>query len=588
MAEKKPSTGGKRLKQKRGRGVVPIIICTCLLLALAGGYAALCDWAENRILPHSRVQGLYLEGLERHQARQRLEEIAARNTDLDIDLIYGKTVVSFETEKADLTLDIDPMLDAVTLDAPFLQRGAVWIGALLGDGITVERERYFANPLYIDGICSQLNELLTNPVQQHSATQQADGSILIKRGWDGQTIHTERVAETLLAKVLSGDDSPLMLDATVTAPDALDLQPLYDEIFVAPADAVLNKQTMEITDHVVGVSFDLKAAMKRFDATRPGGEFTVDLIYTEPEITKQILTDALFVDMLATAQSKVGGTNDRLSNVTLAADFCHETVLLPGETFSYWSMIAPCTKEQGFKDAPTYLNGQTVPGVGGGICQVSSTIYTAVLHANLQVDQRNPHTYYPQYLPNGSDAMVNDGGVSDFKFTNNTPFPLQVRTTVTDRVLTAEIWGTKTDDTYVVMEHNDLYKTDWKTVYKIDSSVGVGKTRELTSPYPGFKTESYRCIYDAEGNLISRTLESISVYRKRDRVLAINPADAAKYNVDPKTGEPLPEPTPTPTPTPAPTPTPEPTPTPAPTPAPTPEVTPEPAPGPGVQSEETP
>ena len=96
MDEKKPNTGGKRLKKRTRRAVVPIIVCTCLVLALVGGYAVLCNWTENRILPNSRVQGLYLEGLEREQAYSRLEEIAARNSDLTIDLIYGKTTVTFE------------------------------------------------------------------------------------------------------------------------------------------------------------------------------------------------------------------------------------------------------------------------------------------------------------------------------------------------------------------------------------------------------------------------------------------------------------------------------------------------------------
>ena len=543
MKGKKAKQGGKRLKKAGRKPVAAIIVCVCLVLAVAGGYLGICHWTDNRILPHSRVQGLYLEGLEREQARQRLEEIAGRNGNLTIDLVYGKTVLPFETEKADLTLDFDALLDPVTLDAPFLKRGALWLGALMGDGISVERERYFANPTYIDGLCTELNALLSNPVEQHAIEIAEDGTIWFKRGWDGQAIHTEQLAETLLQKVLAGDDSPLMLEATVTAPDEPDFQALYDQVYVEPVDAVLDKETMEVTDHVTGVYIVLDVVYKMFDATRPGGEFEIKRIFTEPDMTREHLTEVLFRDAIGTAQSTVNGTEDRRTNVELAAQFCHETVLLPGEVFSYWNMIAPCTKEQGFKEANTYLYGETVQGVGGGICQVSSTIYTAALQANLAIVQRNPHSYIPQYLPNGSDAMVN-GGSSDFKFQNNTPYPLKICTTVVDRVLIAEILGTKTDDTYVVMEHNDISHTKAGTVYKIDPTVKAGRPKELTTPYDGYKTESYRCIYDGEGNLISRTKESVSVYRKRDRVLAINPADAAKYNVDPETGKPLPTATP--------------------------------------------
>ena len=125
MEENKNNTGGKRVKKGGRSAVVPIVICACLVLALAGGYVGLCSWSEGRVLPHSRVQGLYLEGLERSQAAQRLEEVASRGDKITIDLIYDNTLVVFEAEKADPSLDIDSMLDEVTVNQPFLRRGAV-------------------------------------------------------------------------------------------------------------------------------------------------------------------------------------------------------------------------------------------------------------------------------------------------------------------------------------------------------------------------------------------------------------------------------------------------------------------------------
>ena len=481
MSEKKINrTGGKRVK-KSYKGLVAAIICGCLVLAVAGAYIGLCSWASDRVLPNSVVQGLHLEGLKRDQAEERLQELSTRYDNITIDMVYDGTVTVFEASKADVSFNIDAALDEVTVGGSFLGRGAAWLGAMGGEGIQTEQPMMFAEPIYIDGLVTELNTLLTNPVEQHSFAVE-EGSIRVVRGWAGQAIHTEDLENALLEKVLAGDSSPLMLEGTITEPDALDFQALYDQVYIEPVDAALDLESLTIVPHVTGVSIDVDAAKKQFNSTAPGDFFLVEPIYTEPTVTTEILTENLFAHKLGDAYSYVSGSNARASNVALAGSLCHETILLPGGEFSYWNAIAPCSEEQGFKDAPTYYYGKTVPGIGGGICQVSSTIYTAVLESNLEVLERNPHSYVPGYLPNGSDAMVNDGGDSDFVFKNNTDYPIQIRVISKGRNLTVEIWGTKTDDTYVVMEHYDLEVKPHTTIYKIDPSIPAGSPREDVSP----------------------------------------------------------------------------------------------------------
>ncbi|MPM74127.1 hypothetical protein SDC9_121112 [bioreactor metagenome] len=324
----------------------------------------------------------------------------------------------------------------------------------------------------------------------------------------------------------------------------------------------------------MGVSFDVAAARELFEHTGWGSDCQVALILTQPEITYDALKATLFRDVLGTASSSVGGTANRISNVGLAASFCDEYILLPGEIFSYNGVVGSRTAARGFLPAPAYVKGETVDEIGGGICQVSSTIYLASLNSNLKIVERQNHSYTVGYVPDGLDATVYFGSL-DYRFENNTAYPIRMEVTMTGRTLTVRLHGTKSDDITVKMESVRLSSTPYETIYKLDASAPVGKSVESVTPYTGRKVEAYRCLYDGNGNLISRTLENVSNYRKRDRIILINPADAASHGLDAVTGKPLPSAVPTPAPTETPVPTPVPTiaPTPIITPIPTPEPT---------------
>lgn len=586
MAEKKTNTGGKRVAKKataeknadtksntiksaKKRSAAPAVIAICAVVFIAAVYVGLCVWASSHVLPNSSVLGIELGGLGYDDAKVRLEQAEEKWQDQTVALTYNGKSVLCELGKAEPAFNITDILIQLTAEGhkspeatPFLQRGIVWLGTLInGDKHEPETQiLYFEDQLYMDGLLTELNSTLSNPVEQHSV-KVGESDITVTMGHAGQAIDTVTVEETLLARMIAEDYSDLALEASITQPDPIDFENLYSEIYIEPVNSTLDSETYEITPHITGVSFDLGVARNNYVAAKENETFAIPLIFTEPEITTTIMEESLFADILGEATSTVSGSSARKSNVQLASSMVTETIMLPGDEFSYWSMIAPCTKEQGFQDAPTYVNGLTVPGVGGGVCQVSSSIYTAALYSNLEILQRNQHTYAVGYLPNGSDAMVN-GGSSDFKFKNNTEWPIKIVVGVEGSKLTVQILGTKTDNTYVKMEHIDLEVTPRGTVYKIDDTIPVG-TPKTESGYTGYKNESYRCVYAGDGTLISRTLESKNNYKMRDTVIFINSADAYKYGVDPVTGEKLPEGTtvsPTPTPTPTPTATPEPTP----------------------------
>ncbi len=582
MSEPNSKTEGKRMapKQKGAKG--PLIAVVCILAVLVAAYAGLCFWAGAHTLPNSSFLGMDMSSMTEAEARAVIAQ-APESLPRKIALTYANTVLTFEGDKVGLAVDADAALACVTVNRkPFLQRGAAWLQGLSQTHEVDPSLLQFKDKTYLDGLLTDVNTQLSNPVEQHQVRTDLDrGLITITKGRTGQAMDTATVEAALLNKLIAKDTSPLPLTAVFTEPEPINFDQLYEDIYIEPVNAALDGETHQIVPSVTGVSFAVGTARAQFGALDPGEMTDIPLIFTQPEITTQIMEEKLFADNLGKAYSWVSGSENRLANVTLAADFCRDTILLPGEEFSYWSKIDPCTVEQGFKPAPSYLNGKTVDSIGGGICQVSSSIYAACLLANLEIVQRNQHTYAVGYLPEGSDAMVN-GGSSDFKFKNNTEWPIKIEIILKGRNLYVNIWGTKTDDTYVEMEFNNTSSTPWQTVYKIDNSIPAGSPKEEVTPYTGYKNETYRCVYAGDGTLISRTLESKNNYRKRDKVILINAADAAQYNVDPVTGEKLPEPAPTPE-TPAPsadpgtppewlgiTTTPEPQVTPIPTPEPTP------------------
>ena len=139
-------------------------------------------------------------------------------------------------------------------------------------------------------------------------------------------------------------------------------------------------------------------------------------------------------------QTHTTNNSDRNTNVRLSCEAVNGTVLLPGEQFSYNEKLGRRTAEKGYKEAGAYSNGEHVMELGGGVCQLSSSLYNAVISANLEVNERTGHTYEPSYVTPGEDATVSYSK-PDFVFTNNTEAPVGILTHYADRTVTVQIFG---------------------------------------------------------------------------------------------------------------------------------------------------
>ena len=240
------------------------------------------------------------------------------------------------------------------------------------------------------------------------------------------------------------------------ANDIENLEQIYKEVHTEPQNATLDRDNgYTILKAVTGVDFDKENAKKILLETKDGDVSKIDLTYTQPEISTSDLKEHLFADNLSSYATKVTGRANRLTNVSLAAQKCDGTILLSGEEFSFNGTVGVQNAQTGFKKAGATLNGRPVQAYGGGICQVSSTIFAAALFANLEIVERWEHEYVSSYIAAGMDAAVAWNEL-DLRIVNNTSYPVRLDVDYRDGYLTVTIRGTKTDDAFVRIQTETL------------------------------------------------------------------------------------------------------------------------------------
>ena len=257
--------------------------------------------------------------------------------------------------------------------------------------------------------------------------------------------------------------------------------------------------------------------------------YTIPLTVIEPEVKREDIVYFTYNDLLSTAKTTLNKNNvNRTSNIKLACEKIDGTILYPGDEFSFNQIVGERTYAAGFKDAAIYLAGEIADGVGGGICQVSSTIYMAAVGADLEISERKNHRYTVTYTELGEDATVAYDSHIDFKFVNNTEHAIMIKIVQESNYVLCEFYGTLTDETRnktVTMEHTVTSYNEYGTKYQISEDVPVGQTSVKNGGYNGYTVKVYRVVKE-NGIEVSRTQENTSTYAKLDKVILINPAEA--------------------------------------------------------------
>ncbi len=357
-----------------------------------------------------------------------------------------------------------------------------------------------------------------------------DATVTVTKGGDAVTVAGSDIASHLEPNLRKMDFSDIIIPAesghTEIDFGALKLE-IDREVQNPMLDLEHDRTGNTILPAVRGIEMDAAVARKAFEASGDADTFTFPVTFTEPNISMEEFQKNLFAHTLSSKTSSFNASlKGRTTNVKLACDFCDNIILNPGDVFSYNDSVGPRTYERGFKDATVYVAGTTEEGVGGGICQVSSTIYTAALHADLEIVERYNHSYMITYVPLGEDATV-VYGAKDFKFRNNTDYPIKIDVSYGNSSMTVKMIGTSLTDKKVEISTKTLSSTPFTTVYQTDTSLPVDTTKVKNNGYTGYVTESYRLVYE-NGTLVSNTFENKSTYKKLDKLILENPSSPEK------------------------------------------------------------
>lgn len=213
-----------------------------------------------------------------------------------------------------------------------------------------------------------------------------------------------------------------------------------------------------------------------------------------------------------------GSSANRASNIVLATKSINGKVLMPGDTFSFNGVVGERTAQKGYKEAPVIVGNKLDSGLGGGICQVSTTMYNAVMRANINATERSHHTLPSHYIGLGMDATVDYGNI-DYKFKNTLNFPIYIEGYAQGTNLVFNVYSDKslTNRTYdLVSETYDIIQPG--TNYIDDPNLYEGETVLDQPPSIGYKVRVYKKIYE-NGKLVGQELISNETYKKVDEVI---------------------------------------------------------------------
>ena len=554
LAEKTEKRGSKR----------PWMIAVVIAAVLVAAYLALCAYAGSldTFYPNRHINGIDVGGLTVSEAQSALEtRLPAQTITLvneERQLQTTLTVAELGYTAESFAGDAQFWMDAER-DTPFLRRGWAYLATLSGHWPGGAHWPDMDEAVLTKTV-ARLTEVLTEPPADTSG--ELDGQTLrITKAHDGYAPESLR---PLLSDITSYSQSGYTIPVTLETLSAQDLtaQQLHDRLHGEVRNASYDSATDSIVPEQLGADFDIAAVQKAMDEAAPGETVSVPAVIEEPEVTASDLKMLLFRDVLGEARTHVSGSAGRIGNVKLSAKLINGIVLNSGDTFSYNDSVGKRTEARGFKPAPAYVKGETVDEVGGGICQTSSTLYLACLLSNMEITERYAHRYVPAYIDWGMDATVSWGG-PDYKFTNNTLYPVKIVTEYSKGYLTIKLLGTNIDGIRVKMTNEVLSKTPWETVYQEDSTMTPGSPDVVkVTPYTGYKVKTYQTIYDKNGSVIDSHFEAASDYKVRNKVVLQAPAAApGSAPADLPADTPAPSDTPAETPQqpePAPTPDPEP------------------------------
>ena len=430
-------------------------IILLILLIIFGAFSIYNLKHSDTIANGIYIYGIDVSGLTKNEALNKLNETFSNIQNTEIKL-YSGTKNSDKKENNYYETSIIPSEIELTYDVKSAVNYAFTIGK--NGGLLKDNYEIFSTmlngieitPTYsfdeedLTKFLDNISKELPNAVQESSYYIE-DSTLIITKGKSGYVVDSEKTLNSIknrLANLTFLNDS-IEISLKEVNPKAIDLDAIYQDVHKDASNAYYTTNPYAVHPSENGVDFAISLDEAKKELATSENECKIKLKTIYPKITTNMIGSEAFPNLLATFSTRYATSNtNRTTNLRLAAKKINGTVLLPGETFSYNKTVGERTIAAGYKEAAIYQDGQVIDGLGGGICQISTTLFNAVLLANLDITEIHNHQFVPSYVGAGRDATVVYGS-KDFQFKNSRKCAIKITCSVSGGVATFKIYGVK-------------------------------------------------------------------------------------------------------------------------------------------------
>lgn len=511
----------KKFFKANKKKIIIILSIIVLCIAIISTIFAVINSTNEKIIKGVKIQDIDVSGLTKQEAKDKLSKMIEELSDKDIILKYGENEEIIKVESLEIKYNFDEALNK----AYEIGRS----GNILKNNFDIIRTRIFNTNINMDIKYNQdilnkeidtFNSSLPGVVEECSYCIEED-KLIISKGKPGITINKEELNNEIKDKInnLKIKTEVINIPIINKQPDKIDLEKIHQEIYREPQDAYISQDPVTVHPHVNGVDFAITMEEAQKILQEDKDEYEIPLKITIANKTVNDLGEEAFPNTLGTFTTRYDASNkNRSNNIVLASSKINGTVILPGETFSYNKTVGKRTITSGFKEAGAYAGGKVIQEVGGGICQVSSTLYNAVLYANLEIVDRSNHYFECSYVDAGRDATVSWGTV-DFKFRNNRTYPIKIEAYSKNGVVKISIKGIKEEKEYEVTIQSKITSIIKKTVQYIeDPTLEIGEEVVDQEGHNGCTSKTYK-IVKYNGTVVSNDVISSDSYHALEKII---------------------------------------------------------------------
>lgn len=474
--------------------IVTIIIMSFIMIAILMLACVFCySVSGNKIIAGVYIDNINVSGLTKEEAKYNIQTLLNEQLPSDLNLVHNEYQTTLNINQIQVSYDIDKAIDeaySIGRSDNVLTNIINVFKLILFHSNTNLNFSYSKSDL--DNFLEDISAKLPDAIIQSS--YYVDGSnLVITKGREGSIVNIEASDKIIIDTIMKRNykNESIALVTITKQPNEIDIEKIHSEIYKESVNAYYTTDPYVVHPHENGVDFKNSIDEIKDILKQEKEEYVIPLKFTAPNVTTNMIGTEAFPDLISSFKTKYNARQtDRTTNLKIAAGKINGTVVMPGETFSYNTVVGKRTIEAGYKNAAIYENGQVVDGLAGGICQISTTLYNAVLFANLDIVERRNHQFVPSYVGAGRDATVVYGS-TDFKFKNNRSYPIKIVCSVNGGIANFEIFGLKEQNEYEV---------------NISSKI-------VSSTATSLKSETYKTL-KLNGEIVSTQTISKDTYKK--------------------------------------------------------------------------